>query len=110
MDAEQQMVFDGECPAAVLGRGEEFILIFLDGPINDAATAEAAAKGFAYCGVMAVSNGQCCAKFDPTNPEGLDVMMRAAWDFAERVAGKIKRQRSSTDWLERLWNLPDTRN
>ena len=62
MDAEQQMVFDGECPAAVLGRGEEFILIFLDGPINDAATAEAAAKGFAYCGVMAVSNGQCCAK------------------------------------------------
>jgi len=111
MDAQEKLAWDGELSAAVLGRGEDFTLVFLDGPINEVATANATGRGFEYCGVLAVVDGQCHAMCEP-HPGAVYPMLHASLAFAQQVAHKPKPEQSgdSVDWLRRLWNLPDTRS
>ena len=86
MDAQEFYgVVDGAVPCAVVGRGEDFMLIRMDVSPDDLAAAIAAghadakAKGqeYLFAGVMATVDGQAVCKCQP----GLDamrVMMHAA--------------------------------
>ncbi len=107
MDAQQQLVWNGEHSAVVLGRGKDFTLVFLDSPIDGAVTAEAADRGFAYCGILTVVAGRVAAECRP-HMDALYTMMHASLAFAQQVAGRLRHGRE--DWLEQLWKLPDTRN
>lgn len=57
MDAQEQLVFESEISVAVLGRGAEFVLIRLNGEIDEDATVRAAEKGYRYCGCLGVKDG-----------------------------------------------------
>ena len=112
MDAQEQLAWDGEAAVAVLGRGENFVLISLDGPIDEAVTIDALSKGYRWCGVMGVINGQAAAKSEP-GPDAVYTMMHAALAFAQRVAERLRPPKADVgdevEWLERLYRLPDTR-
>lgn len=114
-DAQVALVSAGDMAVAVVGRGENFALIRMDGDINaaiEAARAEAEKKGqeYIFCGVMGMVNGIATARREP----GLDAMrvVEAAFlSYARMVVDELKvRQRDdSLEWLEDLYALPDTR-
>lgn len=112
-DEQERFALRSDFSCAVLGRGEEYVLIPLDdGPIDEAATMDAARKGFWYCGVMGVINGVAAARCNP-DLECQRVMMAAAFGFALKYAEHI-RQKPNGDgdevaWLEQLMRLEDAR-
>jgi hypothetical protein len=108
MDASEQIAWSSELAWAVLGKGAEFVLIDLTGPIDDATTATALAKGFTYCGVMGVKDGQAGVKCEPTLDAAV-TMTHAALAFAAQMAGRTEPKGDSLEWLERLYMLPDPR-
>jgi hypothetical protein len=112
MDAHEQLAWDSEAgvSVAVLGKGEDFVLISLDGQIDEAATATALAKGFSYCGVLGIKNGQAAVKCEPDS-NAVYTMMHAALAFAAQVAERLreKPKGDAVEWLESLYRLPDTR-
>lgn len=110
MDAPERIAMTGEVSVAVLGKGADFVLIDITGPIDDAATTAALAKGFSYCGVMGVKDGEAGVKCEP-NADAAFTMMHAALAFASQIAGRIteKPKGDSREWLERLYTLPDMR-
>jgi hypothetical protein len=110
MDAHETLVFDSEISVAVMGRGGEFVLIRLDGGIDEAATEDAARKGYAYCGVLGVKDGQAGAKCEP-NPDAIYTCLLASLAFAQLVADRLKQKPKGdgAEWLARLFELPDTR-
>jgi hypothetical protein len=109
MDTVEKMAFDSELCAAVLGKGPEFMLIFLDLPLDGSVTAMAHEKGYAYCGILAVINGEAMVECEP-NPAAVFTVLKASLKFAQKVADKLWAKNRDTDWLERLYALPDTRD
>ncbi len=103
MDAHEQTVFEGELAAAVMGKGEDFRLFWLDGPLDDSATKDALDRGFQYAGVLAVINGQCHAKC------AVQTMVVAALDFAAHVAERLRPKRDEVEFLEQLYRRTDGR-
>ena len=110
MDIQEQLVFDSEISVAVLGKGRDFVLIRLDGKVDEAAMEEAKSKDYAYCGVLGVKDGQAGAKCEP-NPDAAYTMMHAALAFAQQVNERLtsRAMGDSAEWLTRLFELPDTR-
>lgn len=116
MDSQELLVVNGELPVAVIGCGEDFRLIRLDGDV-DAAIAEAHAEGYSkdsgviFAGVFAVVGGRAAAKWEP-GLAAVRVMMNAAFAYTRMVADELKEQKrgESAEWLQRLWEIPDTRN
>jgi hypothetical protein len=109
MDAQEQMVMDSEISVGVLGKGADFVLIPIeDGPIDEAATEDALSKGYVYCGVMGVKNGQPGVKCEP-NPDAVFTMMHAALAFAQQVAEMLRPKGDELEFLERLYRLQDGR-
>ncbi len=81
MDAIEQLVWDSDEAAAVLGRGEEHTLVPFDGAgIPEAVTKNGHRRGFQFCGVLALVGGRAAAKCEP-DPESLAVMVLAAIAF-----------------------------
>ena len=109
MDAHEQIVWDGEVAAAVLGKGEDFALLFLNGPLDDATTKNALDRGFSYCGVLGIIDGRCAVKCEP-RPDAALTMMHAALAFAQQVAELLRPRGDSVEWLDALYCLLDTRN
>ncbi len=114
MDAMERLTWDADIAVGVLGRGGEFLLVPLTEPgkISEAVTDDARRRGFRFCGVVAVTNGQASAQWEPY-PDAIHTMLHAALAFAQEVADRLKpkqAQGDAVDWLERLWSLPDTRD
>lgn len=110
MDATERLVADSEMSAAVLGKGREFLLVDLSGE-TDAAMEAARARGFSYCGCLAVVNGQATARPEPDADSTL-TMLYAALAFAHLVGDRLmppQPKSDSVEWLTRLYALPDTR-
>ena len=111
MDHAEQMVMESEVSAAVLGRAGEFMLVDLGGE-TDTAMEAARARGFTYCGVFAVVNGQATARPEPDADAAL-TMLYAGLAFAHlRQADRLTPpppKSDSVEWLTRLYALPDTR-
>ena len=114
LNAHQQIAWDCEVSAVVLGKGEEHVLIptSRDGVDEHAQAVTlqiAKQRGYEYCGVMGYGkNGECLAQSEPTNPGAVYTMMFAAFTFARLfIAPKLKGD--SVDWLERIFQLPDPR-
>lgn len=112
LDAQEQLVWDSEVCAAVVGKAGEFLLIRLDenGEGDELLMEAAARKGWAYCGVLGVKDGQAGAKCQP-GADAIYTMMHAALAFAQEmaVAGRLRPKDDSARWLEELYRLPDTR-
>src|SRR5258708_13337164 len=108
MDAMEQLVFDSEISVAVMGRGGEFVLVRLDGGIDETATEEAARKGYAYCGCLGIKDGVPGAKCEP-DPDCVYTMMHAGLAFAQLVADRLKQKPKGdgVECLTRLFALPD---
>jgi hypothetical protein len=110
MDTQERMVMESEVSAAVLGRAGEFILVDLSGE-TDAAMEAARARGFSYCGCLAVVNGQATARPEP-DADAMLTMLYAGLAFAHLVADRLtppQPKSDSVEWLTRLYALPDTR-
>lgn len=111
LDPQQQLVWDSEISAVVLGKGEQYFLIPLH--FNEHAQAVtlsiARERGYAYCGVMGFKDGQCAVKCEP----GMELTMcAAAFGFALlHVAPKLSAAQTddSLDWLTKLHALKDER-
>jgi hypothetical protein len=104
------MVMESEVSAAVLGKAGEFILVDLGGE-TDAAMESAHARGFSYCGVFAVVNGQATARSEPDADATL-TMLYAGLAFAHLVADRLTPPQPKDDFTqfaERLWSLEDLR-
>ena len=108
MDAQEQFTRDGGVSAAVFGKGEEFLLIPLDGEMA-ASIQLGKARGYVYCGVMSYMAGQSCAKCEE-NPDAVYTMMCAVVAFSELVAARLKPESDGGDWMERLYTLEDPRD
>jgi hypothetical protein len=108
-DPQEQLVFNSEIAVAVLGRAGEFVLIHLDDAIEDAMAA-AIAKGYGYCGTLAVVKGQAAAKCEP-DPDSVYTMMHAALAFVQQVADRLKQppEGDAVQFLEHLYALEDPR-
>ena len=102
MDSQQQLVWDAEISAAVLGKGEEVLLVPLSepGPVPQSVIEDAQRRGLEFCGVMGYTNGQSAARCEPTE-QAVITMARAVFSFAQYVADKLKAQRA--EWLKRAY-------
>jgi len=109
MNAQQQMVYESEFCCAVLGRGEEFLLIDLSLPIEDASDA-ARANGLVYVGCLAVKDGKAGVRCEP-GTAAVFTMLCASMAFAQLVADRLRPepQGDAAAWLDALYSLPDTR-
>ncbi len=105
LDAQQALAFSSEFCCAVLGNlAHGFMLVPLDGPPLAAEDVERAhERGYQFCGVLGFVNGQCVARTEP-GIDAVSVCAAATRDFAALVVARTK-----DDWLERMWELPDTR-
>src|SRR5258708_38538898 len=110
MDAMEQLVFDSEISVAVMGRGGEFVIVRIDGGIDEAATEEAVRKGYAYCGCLGIKDGVPGAKCE-SNPDAIYTCLLASLAFARMVCERLKPppKGDGVEWLTRLFVLPDTR-
>jgi hypothetical protein len=106
MDATEKLVSQSATSAAVLGSGDDFLLVPLEGGTLPVASVEIAkARGYFYCGVLCVVNGHV----EIEGPQEFrPILLRAAVPFAEYVVAK-KRAGDAVDWLEKLHSLPDSR-
>ena len=101
---EEEMLFNCDMAAAVLAVGRDFRLVVLDGTPSPDPTAEEW-KGARFVGCMAFTKGLVGMSLEEEiTPEDMRVLCAA---FLELVTAKLD---SGTDWLERIWSLPDTRN
>lgn len=120
MDTHEQIAFESEICAGVLGRAGEFVLIRLDQ--DEAGKQEALegalSRGFVYCGVLGLKNGTAAVQSEP-DPDALYTMMRASLAFGQFVAERIgvppqepaaPETGDAAEWLARLASLPDTRD
>ena len=111
-DEHQLTAFNSQFCCAVLGKGDDFMLIQLNAPddVIDAECENAARLSYCYCGIMAVIDGQPRAKC--ADAAGIITMVHASTAFARLVAARMKPKRPSSDWpdfMARLWSLEDPR-
>ena len=118
MDHEQLASESAIC-AGVLGRGDEFVLIRIDEdyPGKQEDIECALSRGLSYCGALGWSrDGKMSAALE-SDPDTLLPMRLAAFAFAALIqqigSGAASAPEvdhgDSTEWLERLHALPDTR-
>lgn len=107
MDATEKLILQSAASAAVLSSGDDFLLIPLeDGTLPQASVDFAKTRGYFYCGVLCVVNGQV----EIEGPqECRPVLLRAAVPFAEYVVARNVPTDDSVDFLERLHRLDDPR-
>ncbi len=100
---EQEMILNCDVAAAVLAVGGGFRLVALDStPVPDFTAGEW--KGARFVGCLALTKGRVSVSLDDEMTlENLRIVSAA---FHDLVTPKPD---SETGWLERLWNLPDTR-
>jgi hypothetical protein len=115
VDAHEQLVIESEISFAVVGKGENFILVRLDSegaPLDEAAIENARERDFAYCGVLGVKDGNVGVQFAPDNPTALYTMMFAGLAFAHEVADRLRPQPKgdAVEWLKALFAMKDSRN
>jgi hypothetical protein len=107
LDTTEQLVWDSESSAAVLGSADGFLLILLDGLLPHASLEFATVRGYFYCGVLCVVNGS----MEIEGPEEIEcrrLLLRAAVPFAEYIAAKAPKD-DSAEWCANLWKLEDPR-
>jgi hypothetical protein len=118
MDAVEQLVFESDIAVGVLGNAGEFILVPVLGiePDNDTDTAkeQAIARGWHYCGVLAIKDGVPKADCEP-DPDSILCCLLASLAFARLVCDRLKPLPTSAagdavDFLTRLHELQDTRD
>ncbi len=115
MDAHEQLTVESEACFAVVGKGEDFLLIRLDDgvPLDDATTARAHQGGFAYCGVFGIKNGEICFRIARENRGAVYTMMFASVAFVRQAADRLtaipKSKGDSVEWLTGLFDLVDAR-
>jgi hypothetical protein len=107
-DTHEQLVFDSEISVAVLGKGEEFILVRLGKGLDDT-SADAMDNGYSYAGVIGIKDGVPGVQCEP-DPASMRVMVLAGLAFAGMIAEQLKQHQMSTDFCERLFALPDPRS
>jgi hypothetical protein len=106
MDRLQQLAWDSPLCAAVVGKGDDFVLLPLEGLISEAAKQDAAKRELQFCGVVGLRDGSVEVEMEsPVDQEALRIMARAVASFTERFAPRS----DGVDWLERLYQLPDPR-
>jgi hypothetical protein len=113
-NTHRQLILESDLSVIVMGKGEEFIIVRLDGTdeYDEITKAEIAAKGYSFCGVLGLKDGQPCASCNSRGDLAVvHLMMLAGMTFAHVVVDRLKDQakRESASWLERLYSLPDTR-
>jgi hypothetical protein len=103
------VLIGSEVCAAVMGRGADFLLIDLYGDIEPG-RAEAARRGFVYCGLLAIKDGTPSARCEPS-PDCVPPMLAAAVVFAQIHADELgpKPSDDSEAWCFRLFALEDPR-
>jgi hypothetical protein len=108
MDAQQQLAWDAEFSAAVLGNAAgEVLIVDLDGALpSDIGPYKQ--RGFTWCGVIGFQHGRCTANLEPT-VEARACVAPASFQFAQLIAAKFKQSSEGAEWLKRLYSLPDTR-
>lgn len=104
MDATEKLILQSTASAVVLGSGDKFVLIPLEGTLPQASLDLAAARGYGYAGVIAVVNNQV----EIEGPER-ELLLLAAVPFAEYVVAQTAAKDDSAEWLARLWSLEDPR-
>jgi hypothetical protein len=69
----------------------------------------ARARGFNYCGVLALVNGEPAAKCE-SDADAVYTMMHAGLVFTRMMADRLRQQPQgdSVAWLEKLWTLPSS--
>ena len=101
--------------AACLGRVKdgtaEYMLVPLDGegyPLSEGQTMLARLREYSFAGVFGYKSGFADAKNEP-GPDAWRVMCAATPEFLTLLAQKLAPQSDGVDWLEKLHQLPDTR-
>jgi hypothetical protein len=111
---QKQLIRDSDFCVGVIGHAGEFILIPLKSGTAeiDLAMAEGECRGFAYCGLLAVTKtGHAGVRCNPENPDAIYTMCFAGMEFARQVADMLrpKPAHDGVSWLEALHALPDPR-
>jgi hypothetical protein len=102
-----------EDAVAVLGSAGQFELIPLTPePLPDSFTADMRARGFYLCGLLGMRAGTPAVAIEPTRADAIYTVLMASFDYAQRVAEKVKREQTGDGcgFLERLYQLPDPRD
>jgi hypothetical protein len=104
----------GKMVALALGNTvtADYELVDLDAcPIDAALQADFTRRGFCCVATYGMIDEQFCQAYDVPLPA--DVVVGLAQSYAclvlHKMANPPKQKGDSTDWLARLWELPDTR-
>lgn len=105
---QDALVLKAEYAACVIGRDTEFVLVPITGPepIADVVTDAIKNRGLQFCGLLSIVNGEAHAACEP-NREAQAVMILAVSKFARLYTDR--RKANAAEWLNQLWQLPDTR-
>jgi hypothetical protein len=114
MDEQTRLAETATDAVAVLGKGGEFVLVDLctpGQPMPPAVLVDATRRGFHYCGILGLRDGRRNVECEP-DADSVFTCLMASLAFAQRVADKIGSGGGACLGLdlERLWQLPDTRN
>lgn len=110
MDAIAQLVWDSQISVAVLGRGNDFILIPLNEtgvPMSETLLATARDRDFVFAGVFGFINGE--AKCKSESLDALPTMCAAIPAFVEFLRERLAPKSDAVDWLTKLHALEDPR-
>jgi hypothetical protein len=105
----EKLVLRSTCTAAVLGRGDNFLLVYLDGKsIPEAEMLEANTQDFLFRGVVGLVNGRVEVECEPVLEAKL-IVLRAAIAFAQNLTAPRVPNGDAVSWLENLIRLEDDR-
>ncbi len=118
-----ELVSQSTITAAVLGNGEDFLLVRVDKdyPGKDRDVERAVARGLFYCGTLGWNGSEMSVALEP-DPDTLQPMRLAAEGFGVLVARlttpqspaesepEVVQAGDSVGWCEKLYALPDARN
>jgi hypothetical protein len=109
-DLMAQFVSRSTTTCAVLGKGSEFILCYLDAQqvLSDVDRELANARGYRFCGLVGLQNGRVEIAVEPF-PEAQVLVLIAALRFAENLRVPKTAHDDSLKWLEDLHKLEDDR-
>jgi hypothetical protein len=82
---------DSAINVAVFASGDDLALVHLEADADGSATAEAAARGYSYCGCFAVNNGVPCVQCEPGFAAARS-MFYAGVLFAEMLGRHMQQQ------------------
>jgi hypothetical protein len=106
-EAQNRLVSEAQIAAAVVGKGTEFLLLFVDAPLTESVRAEITQRGFTFAGILGyLPDGRCECKSEP-DLAPLLTMSCAGLSFAIEVGKRLKaREGDEVLFLERLFALP----